>query len=322
VRAYRRVPAAPGAGVPIGWPVVSSAVEISSLVVEFGARRAVDQLDLALDYGEVVALLGPNGAGKTTAVETLLGFRVPSAGSVRLHGRDPVRDHAEVVARTGALLQRGGVWFPMTPRQALELTAAYYDAPRDVDELVALLALATCASTPWRRLSGGEQQRTLLALALVGRPRALVLDEPTAAVDPEGRQVVRQIVRTEAQRGCAILITTHELAEAERLADRVAILNHGRCVAAGTLVELGGPGRVVVEVADPLDPAALAARLGCMVEAEGPRTLRVDLTAPDAAGRVTAALAELGATLVALRTRATLEERYLDLVAESREELA
>src|SRR5665213_2322709 len=202
---------------------MSYAVDVNHLEVSFDALRAVDDVTFNVNYGEVVALLGPNGAGKTTVVETLLGFRAPSAGAVRLHGRNPLRDHHEVVIRTGALLQRGGVWFPMTPRQVIELTASYYDAPRNPDELLGLLALRSCARTPWRRLSGGEQQRTLLALALLGRPRVLVLDEPTTAVDPEGRQVIRDLIASERDRGCALLVTTHELTEAERTSNRVVI---------------------------------------------------------------------------------------------------
>ena len=204
---------------------MSNAVEVSDLRVVFGSLAAVDGVTLHVDYGEVVTLLGPNGAGKTTVVETLRGFRAPTSGTVRLGGLDPRRDHREVVARTGALLQRGGVWFPMTPAQVLDLTASYYDAPRRPSELLELLDLESCARTPWRRLSGGEQQRTLLALALLGRPRTLVLDEPTTSVDPEGRQVIRNIIRSERDRGCALLITTHELTEAERLAERLVIMN-------------------------------------------------------------------------------------------------
>src|ERR1700677_73108 len=150
---------------------MSNAVDVKNLEVTFGVLRAVDDVTLTVNYGEVVTLLGPNGAGKTTLVETLLGFRSPNGGVVRLHGLDPRRDHHEVVVRTGALLQRGGVWAPMTPRDVLRLTASYYDAPRDISELMTLLDLNGCAKTPWRRLSGGEQQRTLLALALLGRPR-------------------------------------------------------------------------------------------------------------------------------------------------------
>src|ERR1700677_5177087 len=118
---------------------MSNAVDVKNLEVTFGVLRAVDDVTVNVNYGEVVTLLGPNGAGKTTLVETVLGFRAPVAGSVRVHGLDPVRDHAEVVARTGALLQRGGVWAPMTPRDALRLTSSYYEAPRDPNEVITLL---------------------------------------------------------------------------------------------------------------------------------------------------------------------------------------
>jgi ABC-2 type transport system ATP-binding protein len=299
--------------------IVSFAVEISRLRVTFGGLAAVDDASLHVGYGEVVTLLGPNGAGKTTTVETLLGFREPASGTVRLHGLDPHREHREVVARTGALLQRGGVWFVMSPLQVLELTATYYDAPRAPRELLALLDLERCARTPWRRLSGGEQQRTLLALALVGRPRALVLDEPTTGVDPEGRQVVRAIIRAERERGCALLITTHELVEAERLSDRLVVMNRGRVVVEGTLDELAGSPEIIVEASQPVDPVGLAALLGCPVSADGPRTLRCGVASnPERLAVVNAYLAESGAALVSLRTRASLEERYLELVEAER----
>jgi ABC-2 type transport system ATP-binding protein len=296
---------------------VSHALSASDLRVSFGPTPAVDGVSLSVDYGEVVTLLGPNGAGKTTVVETLLGFRRPTSGQARVHGLDPVRDHREVVTRTGALLQRGGVWFPMTPRQVLTLTATYYPEPRRVDELLSLLDLATCAATPWRRLSGGEQQRTLLALALIGRPKVLILDEPTTAVDPEGRHVIRQLIASERARGCALLITTHELSEAERLADRVIIMNHGRVVSEGTLDELAGPPVVIVETSVPVAPALLATALGVRVERHGELALTCHCeNSPVMQATLATALATVGATLTSLRSRASLEERYFALLAE------
>ena len=303
----------------LGSKVVSNAVEINSLVVDFEDLRAVDDVSLHVAYGEVVTLLGPNGAGKTTVVETLLGFRAPTSGTVRVHGLNPMRDHREVVIRTGALLQRGGVWSPMTPRQVFELTATYYDAPRATDELLTLLDLERCARTPWRRLSGGEQQRTLLGLALLGRPRVLVLDEPTTAVDPEGRQVIRELIGAERARGCAILITTHELTEAERLADRLVIMNHGHVVVQGSLEELSGSPEMIVEVSMPIEPAGLAAALACTVVADGPLRFRCATTStPERIAVVNEFLAAFGASMVSLRTRASLEERYLELIAVER----
>ena len=298
---------------------MSNAIEIKNLRVTFGDLHAVDDVSLHVAYGEVASLLGPNGAGKTSVVETMLGFRPPTSGTVRLHGLDPMRDHAEVVARTGALLQRGGVWFPMTPAQVLELTATYYQAPRSASELLSLLDLDRCARTPWRRLSGGEQQRTLLALALLGRPRVLVLDEPTTAVDPEGRQVIREIVRSERDRGCALLITTHELDEAERLADYLVIMNRGHVVAQGTLDELAGSPEMIIELSGAINPTELAEVLDCVVVLDGPLRVRCAVgSTPERITAVTTYLTSVQVTMVSLRTRASLEERYLELIADER----
>lgn len=299
---------------------MSNAVEVNHLEVHFGDLVAVDDVSFHVAYGEVMTLLGPNGAGKTTLVETLLGFRAPGAGTVRLHGLNPLRDHKEVVVRTGALLQRGGVWSPMSPRQVLELTSSYYTAPRDCNELLGLLDLVGCARTPWRRLSGGEQQRTLLALALLGRPRVLVLDEPTTSVDPEGRQVIRDLIRAEADRGCALLITTHELTEAERTADRLVIMNRGHVVVHGTLDELSGAPELILEVSRTVDAQALASALGCVVVADGLRLRCETESSPERIAAVNAFLTSAGATLVSLRTRASLEERYLELIENERSE--
>lgn len=297
---------------------MSTAIETTDLKVQFGPLAAVDGVTCHVNEGEIVTLLGPNGAGKTTVVETLLGFRSPTSGQARILGLDPVTQHREVVLRTGALLQRGGVWFPMTPAQVLDLTATYYDHPRDPSELLTLLDLRHCATTPWRRLSGGEQQRTLLALALLGRPSVLVLDEPTTAVDPEGRQVIRALLQEQRSLGCALLITTHELAEAERLADRVVIMQHGRILTQGTLADLAGEPVVIVETTGPIDVDDLARRLGAPVVATSPTsfTCHVANTSEHVAV-ITNALAAAGQSLISLRSRASLEERYLALLKES-----
>ena len=298
---------------------MSHALFAEHLSVQFGAVRAVSDVTLHVDVGEIVTLLGPNGAGKTTLVETLLGFRRPTSGTAQVHGLNPVDHHADVVTRTGALLQRGGVWFPMTPRQVLLLTSTYYDNPRPVEELIERLALGSCAATPWRRLSGGEQQRTQLALALLGRPTILVLDEPTSAVDPEGRQVIRQLLASERDRGCALLITTHELVEAERTTDRVVMLHRGSVVAQGTLSELAGEPILVIETSAPVDPTGLAGALNAPVTATSPTSFSCAApNTPEVLALITAHLAGLGEQLTGLRTRASLEERYLDILGGER----
>jgi ABC-2 type transport system ATP-binding protein len=207
----------------------------------------------------------------------------------------------------------------MTPRDVLRLSASYYEAPRDTDDLISLLALEGCQRTPWRRLSGGEQQRTLLALALLGRPRALVLDEPTTAVDPEGRQVIRDLIATERERGCALLITTHELTEAERMADRLVIMHRGRVLVQGSLDDLAGEPEMIVQSSGPVDPNALGERLQCDVVLDNPLQLRCAVAStPERIAIVTNFLASVGLSMVSLRTRASLEERYLELIADER----
>jgi ABC-2 type transport system ATP-binding protein len=241
------------------------AVECHHLVVRYGATVAVDGLSLSAERGQVVALLGPNGAGKTSTVETLEGYRRPTDGSVRVLGLDPVSDHRRVVARIGVMLQRGGVYPVMGPRRALALFAAYYDDPEDPEELLDVVGLRAVARTPWRRLSGGEQQRLSLALAVVGRPEVVFLDEPTAGVDPEGRLAVRQVITGLRDRGACVVLTTHELPEAERVADDVVIMARGRAVARGTVAELaeaGGEGGIHFEGPVALDLVELATALG------------------------------------------------------------
>src|SRR5437588_5949789 len=224
------------------WTVASrqmaSALEVRELVVRYGSLVAVDRLSFSADAGELVALLGPNGAGKTSTVETLEGYRRPSSGTVRVLGLDPIAEHASLTPRIGVMLQSGGVYPGMRVIEALRLFAAFYDDPLDVDELLGRVGLSSVAGTVWRRLSGGEQQRLSLAPALVGRPSVAFLDEPTAGIDPAGRQVVRSIVRQLRESGVCVLLTTHDLEDAQRLADRVLIVDHGRLVASGTPAEL------------------------------------------------------------------------------------
>ena len=163
----------------------------------------MDALSFSVDPGEVLAILGPNGAGKTSTVETLEGYRKPTAGQLRCSAR-PRRDHTALVKHIGVMLQRRRIYPTMTPRQVIRLYAEYYEEAEDPGALIELLDLERVERTPWRRLSGGEQQRVSLALALVGRPDVAFLDEPTGGVDPEGRVAIRKVVAQLAGRGAAV----------------------------------------------------------------------------------------------------------------------
>jgi len=243
------------------------AVSVESLVVRHGDLVAVDGVSFTAEHGEVLALLGPNGAGKTSAVEVLEGYHRPDGGTVRVLGHDPVAERAAVVGRIGVMLQDGGVHPGIRPPEVLRLHAALYDDPLDPEALLDRVGLADRRRQIWRQLSGGERQRLSLALALVGRPRVAFLDEPTAGVDVRGRQVIRGIVRDLAAEGCAVVLCTHELDEAEKLADRVVIVDRGRVVARGTLDELRAQtsGEVRFSALPELDVDALGVHLDAVV---------------------------------------------------------
>jgi ABC-2 type transport system ATP-binding protein len=176
-------------------------------------------------------LLGPNGAGKTTTVEILEGYRKPDSGSVRVLGLDPDRQGAALKPRVGLMLQQGGLFPQITPREALRLFAAFYADPEQPEALLEQLQLTDVATTRFRQLSGGQKQRLSLGLALIGKPHLVFLDEPTAAMDPQARRATWNIIRALSQRGTTVLLTTHFMDEAEQLAQRVAIVDRGRLVA-------------------------------------------------------------------------------------------
>jgi ABC-2 type transport system ATP-binding protein len=303
------------------------AVEVTGLTVRYGgadAPPAVDGIDLAADAGEVLVVLGPNGAGKTSTVETLEGYRRPVAGDVRVLGLDPLAEHAALTGRIGVMLQRGGVYPMLGPRRVLDLFARYYPDPRPPDELLDLVGLRAVAGTPWRHLSGGEQQRLSLALALVGRPEVAFLDEPTAGVDPEGRIAVRGVVGGLKEKGVCVLLTTHELAEAEKMADRIIILCFGRIVLEGTPHDLttgAGAAQPIVTFGAPpgLNTSALAAAVGpgTLVTETAPGRYRVQaagLPTPAVTAAVATFLAEHGANLTDLVAGRTLEDVYFEAV--------
>ena len=252
------------------------AIEVHNLTVRFGDFCAVNDVSFEVELGEVVTLLGPNGAGKTTTIETVEGFRSPGAGSVRVLGLDPVADHVRLMDSLGVMLQGLGVYPQLPPLRALRLFGAYYENPRDPVELLEAVDLVHVATTPAKRLSGGERQRLALALCLIGRPRVVLLDEPTSGIDPAGRVRVRSIISGLRDDGIAVILTTHELDEAERLADRVIIISEGTVVASGTLEELMHTSNAVrFQTTSSIDIEALARTIDSTVETSGDRTYRV-----------------------------------------------
>ena len=215
-------------------------VVVDGLVKRYGPRTVLDGVSLTVAAGELVALLGPNGAGKTTTVEIVEGYRGGDAGSVRVLGQDPAVGGRALRARVGLMLQGGGIDPRAQPLETLRQYGRFHADPRDADELLELVGLGGVARARYRRLSGGERQRLGLALALVGRPEVVILDEPTAGMDPEARATTRAIVADLRTDGAAILMTSHDLTDVERLADRIYVLDGGRIVAAGTPAGLQG----------------------------------------------------------------------------------
>ncbi|MDT9592439.1 ABC transporter ATP-binding protein [Nocardioides zeae] len=248
------------------------AVVVDGLVMRYGDTLAVDALSLRVESGTITAVLGPNGAGKTTTLETCEGYRRPQAGTVRVLGLDPVRDRRALLPRVGVMLQAGGAWSGVRAVEMLRHVAALHAQPLSVDLLVERLGLAECGRTPFRRLSGGQQQRLGLAMALVGRPELLFVDEPTAGMDPAVRRATWDLLEELRADGVTTVLTTHYLEEAERLADHVHVIDRGRLIASGSPFELTRAGGattirlVVTEPFPPHAPASLQASLGPATE--------------------------------------------------------
>jgi ABC-2 type transport system ATP-binding protein len=213
--------------------VSEPAILVEGLVKEYGTKRAVDGVSFSVSRGEVFALLGPNGAGKTTTVEILEGYRGSDGGLARVLGLDPAVNGGALKPRIGVMLQDSGLYLTIRPREALNLFGSFYPHPRSSAELLELVGLKD-EVTPYRRLSGGQKKRLALALALVGSPEVLFLDEPTSGLDPQARRATWDIVSSLRAEGTAVLLTTHYLEEAERLADAVAILDRGHVLAKGS----------------------------------------------------------------------------------------
>jgi ABC-2 type transport system ATP-binding protein len=252
--------------------VSEPAVVVDGLVMQYAATTAVDHLSLTVDRGTITAVLGPNGAGKTTTLETCEGYRVPQHGTVRVLGLDPRREARELLPRIGVMLQDGGAWSGARAPEMLRHIAALHAHPVDPEVLEQRLGLSECGRTPYRRLSGGQKQRLGLAMALIGRPEVVFVDEPTAGMDPAVRRTVWELFSELREDGVTVVLTTHYMDEAERLADRIHIIDHGRLIASGTPIELtrgGAVSTIRLVVTKPFPPAApesLKTALGPSIE--------------------------------------------------------
>jgi ABC-2 type transport system ATP-binding protein len=297
------------------------AVEVSDLVKTYGVRRAVDGVSLTVARGELLALLGPNGAGKTTTIEICEGFRRPESGRVRVFGHDPIRDARALKPLVGVMLQDGvGAYTGARAGELLELFASYARRPQDPAALLDRVGLTDVASTLVKRLSGGQKQRLSLALALVGRPALVFLDEPTAGMDPQARRGTWELIRQLRADGLSVVLTTHFLDEAEQLADRVVVIDSGRLVASGTPAELtrsGAEGQIRFRAPHGLRLTSLmdALPVGTQALEESPgRYLVTGAVNPDLLAALTAWCAGQGvlAEEVAVERR-SLEDVFLDL---------
>lgn len=287
---------------------------LDDVVKSFGSTRAVDGLSLRVSSGEVFCLLGPNGAGKTTTIDMCEGFSRPDAGSIRVLDLDPAAEPDRVRERVGIMLQGGGSYSGIRVREMLQLSARYSNDPLDPDWLIEVLGLRAVAKNPYRRLSGGQQQRLSLALAIIGRPELVFLDEPTAGMDAQSRLTVWDLIRALRRDGVTTVLTTHLMDEAEALADQVVIIDHGAVVAEGNPAQLVRGGEqpcLNFETAVEVD----LSQLRQPVHTNSPLNYRLDVPpTPEALAVLTADLAQQGIMIRRLDSaHRNLEDVFLDL---------
>ncbi len=295
-------------------------VRLRGVSKHYGSTTAVSNLDLEVHAAEVLALLGPNGAGKTTTVEMCEGFTRPDGGTIEVLGLDPIADNARVRERIGVMLQGGGGYPAARAGEMLDLVASYAANPLDPAWLLNTLGLTDAARTTYRRLSGGQQQRLALACALVGRPELVFLDEPTAGMDAHARLVVWELIDALRRDGVTVVLTTHQLKEAEELADRIVIIDHGAAVASGTPAQLmrgGAEGQLRFSAPRQLDLSLLIAALpeGYVAKEVSPGEYLVEgKVDPQVLATVTAWCARLDALATNVRVeQRSLEDVFLEL---------
>lgn len=265
----------------------SPVLSLTNLVKSFGEKQAVAGITLSVYQGEVFALLGPNGAGKSTTIQMCEGFIKPSSGSVTILGMNPATEGDAVRRQIGIMLQSGGSYSGIRVSEMLDLAASYSENPLDPEWLLDVLGLQGVRKTTYRRLSGGQQQRLSLALAIIGRPRMVFLDEPTAGLDAQSRLVVWDLISSLKRDGVTVILTTHLMDEAQALADRVAIIDRGKIITSGTTQDLltSAPGQqtAVMTTAAPLEISKIIAAIPNLAISEL-RPLRYRVASADLAG--------------------------------------
>lgn len=279
-------------------------VVVNELTVRYGGITAVDGATFIAPTGAVTVILGPNGAGKTSTIEVCEGFRGATSGSVSVLGLDPVRDHRRLTERMGVMLQGGGVYPGARVHDVITHFCRLYGKGVDSGALVERLGLGHRATSTWRRLSGGEQQRVSLALALAADPEVVFLDEPTSGVDIEGRDVIAGIITELASRGSTVVLASHDMAEAQRVATHAVLFDHGRVIAAGSMEELGSTRRSLRFGTTPgTDVSGLASTLGTVIDETSPGSYEAPLIlSTDAVAVVSRWLADNGLPLTGLDT--------------------
>ena len=247
-----------------------SALSVRDLVVDYSDLRAVANVSFDAKPGSVTAVIGPNGAGKTTTMEVCSGVRTATSGTVSVLGLDPQRDRLKMNSRIGVMLQDGGVYPSARVGEVLEHYCNLFGNRQRASDLILAVDLGSKRQDTWRKLSGGEKQRLSLALALAAKPELIFLDEPTSGVDIVGRDLIREIVGNLAKSGCTVILATHELDEAQRMADHVVMFNHGRLIADSSLQDLLGTNQTVtLRTTNEIDLTALAQHMNCHVEQNG-----------------------------------------------------
>ncbi len=297
-------------------PETAPVITVEHLVKRYGRKVAVDDVSFSIREGEIFGLIGPNGAGKTTTVECISGVRAPNSGSISVYGLSPQKDRNKMREFVGVQLQESALPPRLRVGEAVKLFASFYSNPQDPNDLLESLGLKDVEYSPFKKLSGGQKQRLSIALALVGNPRLAILDELTTGLDPEARRETWSLIERMRERGVTVILVTHFMDEAERLCDRLALINHGMVRALDTpeaIAAKAGGSRVRFAPSEPVDDQTLRAIPGVNEIERKERYVTITGTG-DLAGALIGALAAIGVRVSDLEARSgNLEDAFIKL---------